>query len=398
MIRIDEIYNNTFWPWIRKNRPGFREFFCEPFGRSDPESVINYGRDDHREHNYIFFFDQEPIHLSIHTATFEQVVKLNQDINLGYYIDRKRYDPKNNVGVERISRSPDFNPGYIVTSERNSENVEHVCSKYNWKPLYYFFHGWAALDWYRGYDRTFLITPPDQRRITRTFIAPNRIVAGERQHRLEMLYHIFKNGMLHNHISCPATCPAENISIHDAVRPLIGRYPDIESVFAAQSLPINFEGETDHPMHSCWLSLFDQCAESLLYLVTETVATGRRHHLTEKTFKPIALGMPFVVVGTRGSLEYLRSYGFRTFEGIWDESYDQAEDSVRIERIASLLRSLDELPPEEKQYLFDQAQEVIQHNWNHFYGGGFEAILWQELQAMLHSIDNSYFPGGKSLG
>jgi hypothetical protein len=56
-------------------------------------------------------------------------------------------------------------------------------------------------------------------------------------------------------------------------------------------------------MHSCWLSLFDQSAESLLYLVTETVATGRRHHLTEKTFKPIAMGMPFVIVGTQGSLQ-----------------------------------------------------------------------------------------------
>jgi hypothetical protein len=121
-------------------------------------------------------------------------------------------------------------------------------------------------------------------------------------------------------------------------------------------------------------------------LVTETVATGRRHHLTEKTFKPIAMGMPFVIVGTQGSLKYLRSYGFRTFEHIWDESYDLAEDDVRIERIASLLRSLDELSPAGKQDLFDQAQQVIEHNWNHFYSGGFEAVLWTELQEMLNGI------------
>jgi hypothetical protein len=120
------------------------------------------------------------------------------------------------------------------------------------------------------------------------------------------------------------------------------------------------------------------------------VYTGRRHHLTEKTFKPIALGMPFVIVGTQGSLEYLRSYGFRTFEGIWDESYDSAEDSVRIERIASLLHSLDELPVEAKQHLFEQAQEVIEHNWNHFYHGGFERILWKELQEMLASIPQQF--------
>ena len=356
---------------------------------------MNYGRDDFYEHNYIFFFDQEPIHLSIHAGTFEQVTKLNADINAGYYINR-------NINItKKIDRPPGFvAPGFLVTSERDSENVEIVCKKYQWKSLYYFFHGWAALDWYRGYDRTFLIRPWTERAITKTFIAPNRIVAGERQHRLEVLYHIFKNKLLNNHISCPATCPVENVSIDNAVRPLVNQYPDIQSVFAQQTLPICFAGETDHPMHSCWLSLFDESAESLLYLVTETVATGRRHHLTEKTFKPIALGMPFVIVGTRGSLEYLRSYGFRTFEGIWDESYDLEQDEVRIERIASLLRSLDELSPEAKQDLFDQAQQVIEHNWNHFYHGGFERILWAELTEMLNSIDDdsSYFVSNKSTG
>jgi hypothetical protein len=280
-----------------------------------------------------------------------------------------------------------YSAGVLLTSEHDSENVEYVCEQFKWKPAYYFFHGWAALDWYRGYDKTFLIQPIRERIITKTFIAPNRIVAGERKHRLEMLYYIFKNGMTHNHISCPDICPAENISIHEAIKPLVAKYPDIESVFAAQTLPINFTGETDHPMHSCWLSLFDESAESLLYLVTETVATNRRHHLTEKTFKPIALGMPFVIVGTRGSLEYLRSYGFRTFGDIWDESYDSAEDDVRITRIAELLKSLDVLSAEAKQDMFDAAQEVIEHNWNHFYNGGFEAVLWTELNEMLNAIE-----------
>lgn len=364
MLRIDEIYNNTLWPWLRQHRPGIRVLMCDPFGRSDPDSVIGYGDSTVYEYNYIFFFDQEPIHLSIHTATFEQVRANNADFE--------------NKSI-----------GAICTSERNSDNVDTICAKYGWTSHYYFFHGWAALDWYRGYDKTFLITPVAQRTITKTFLAPNRIVAGERQHRIEMLYHIFKNRMLDNHISCPAVCPAENISIEAAATPLLAKYPDIQQVFAAQSLPINFAGETDHPMHSCWLSLFDEAAESLLYLITETVATGRRHHLTEKTFKPIALGMPFVMVGTKGSLEYLRSYGFRTFEGIWDESYDLAEDDVRIERIASLLRSLDELPQEAKQDLFDQCKEIIEHNWNHFYNGGFEAVLWTELNEMLNGIESN---------
>jgi hypothetical protein len=204
-----------------------------------------------------------------------------------------------------------------------------------------------------------------------------------------MLYWIFKNGLEHNHISCPLTCPAENISIFDAAKLLIHKYPDIEQVFDSAQLPRQFKGETDHPMHSCWLSLFDQCADSLLYLVTETVATGQRLHLTEKTFKPIALGMPFVIVGTRGSLQYLRSYGFRTFADVWDESYDQAEDGERIASVAKLLSDLDQLSESGRQHIHRQCQEIIEHNWNHFYNGGFEAVLWQELEDMLNGIESS---------
>jgi hypothetical protein len=386
MIRIDEIYDNTIWPWIRQHHPGVRLWWCEPFGRTDPESLVNYGSDDLVEHNYTLLWDQEPIHLNVHLPTFEEVVIKNQDLHQA--IDRR--NQLNQLAIDAGYSKPlnaNRHVGAIITSERDSDTVDAVCKQFGWRHYYYFFHGWAALDWYRGYDRTFLITPWQQRTISKTFLAPNRIVAGERQHRLEMLYWIFRLGMTDNHISCPDTCPAENISIMDAIQPLKKQYPDIESVFAEQSLPLNFAGETDHPMHSCWLSLFDQSAESLLYLVTETVATGRRHHLTEKTFKPIAMGMPFIIVGTQGSLRYLRSYGFRTFGDLWDESYDdEPDDHKRIEKVAHTLKLLDELG-EYRQAIFDSAHDIIKHNWNHFYNGGFEQILWQELQDMLNDIE-----------
>lgn len=350
------------WPWIRDHRSGLRMWMCEPFGRSDPDSLINFGSDTIQETGFVFFFDQEPFHSRLHRKTFSQVAKRNGDI-----------------------KQP---MAYVVTSDYNSEIIRHQCSIYDWKPLYYFFHGWAALDWYRGYDKTFLIEPWQQRSPTKTFISPNRIVAGAREHRMLMLYWIFKLGLQHNYVSCPLECPAEKISIYNlaAVLP----YSDASTVFRSVNLPMQFAGEVDHPMHSCWLSLFDQSKDSVLYLVTETVAQGRRIHLTEKTFKPIALGMPFVIVSTQGSLEYLRSYGFRTFDHVWDESYDQEPDDVlRIERVAQLIKSIDTKSLAEKQQLFRQCHSVIEHNWNHFYNGGFEKILWQELNTMLNDIEIS---------
>jgi hypothetical protein len=360
MIRIDEIYCNTFVPALQ-DLTGVGLHWFDPFGTTGFENIcsvppVGYHDAIHR----VVFWDQEPCHPELITEFFDKFIKVFRGNNIAKY------------------------PVTLVTSEHNSEYVQQICDTYDLKSQSYFFHGWAALDWYRGYNRTFLIKPPDQRRPTKTFLSPNRIIAGRRQHRIEMLYWIFKSRLGNNHISCPVVCPAENISIYDLAKQL--PYHDAETVFDSANLPRHFAGETDHPMHSCWLSLFEEAADSLLYLVTETVATGQRYHLTEKTFKPIAMGMPFVLLGTRGSLKYLRSYGFQTFEGIWDESYDDAEDHVRAQRIASLLRSLDELTPAGRQDLFEQCIPVIKHNWNHFYNGGFEQILWQELSDMLRNI------------
>ena len=110
MIRIDELYNNTIWPWMQANRPGIKMFFCDPFGRSDPDSLFNFGYDDSPESSYIFFFDQEPIHLNIHVPTFDEVVRRNTDVAW-----------------------PAQTPGAICTSERDSDNVDELCKKYNWK-------------------------------------------------------------------------------------------------------------------------------------------------------------------------------------------------------------------------------------------------------------------------
>ena len=354
MIRIDEIYYNTFLPVMQQHDTRAMHWF-DPFGSTKLKDLCSTPAINNLNNDAVryLFWDQEPLYKS----ALEQVLP----------IFSTTYDGQL----------------HLITSEKNSATADWAARTYNCNTHYYFFHGWAALDWYRGYNRSFQITPVEQRQIKKTFIAPNRIVAGERQHRLEILYYIFKYQLTNNHVSCPSVCPAEGISVHDAVLPLTSKYPDIEEVFKNQSLPINFKGETDHPMHSCWLSLFDESAESLLYLVTETVATGQRLHLTEKTFKPIALGMPFIIVGTQGSLQYLRSYGFKTFGDLWDESYDdEPDDSKRIEKIAQVLKLLDELG-EYRQAIFDSAQEIIKHNWNHFYNGGFEEVLWAELKTML---------------
>jgi hypothetical protein len=422
MIRIDEIYNNTFWPWVRDHIPGTRVYFCDPPGHTGTEHLFNLGSDDIVENNYVFMHDQEPVHLDTFEPLFIEVMLRNWDltaqlITVGLLADdritwpdpqfkidfqtwrkntpdsvvgpteffKKHYDSV--IELKKANAQYFVNVGHVVVSERG-EFVEQLCEKYQWIPHYYFYHGWACLDWFRGYDRSFLIARARDRSPTRTFISPNRIVGGKRDHRVLFLYNVFKNGLEHNHISAPRICSQENVDITSIAQKYTNVYQDITNVFDQAGLPRTFAGEDTQTMASCWLTNFDEAADSLVYVPTETVFFGRRLHITEKTFKAIALEMPFVLVAPAGSLEYMREYGFQTFGSIFDESYDTETDDIRrIEKVTRLLKELDSLTVRERQAIHRACLPIVEHNYNHFYGGGLADILWTELVTMLNNLE-----------
>jgi hypothetical protein len=363
MIRIDEIYNNTFWPWIEKHWKGTRTFFCDPPGHTNVENVLNFGFDDIPETQYIFFHDQEPVHLDAYKPLFDDIVRRTLDI----------YIPPQ---------------GHVVVSERG-EYVEQLEKTYNWRSHYYFYHGWACQDWFRGYDKTFLFNRARDRTPTKTFMSPNRIVGGMRDHRVLFLYNVFKQGLDHNHISAPRICQYEGVDIASIAQKYTNVYQDITDVFDQADLPRTFAGEETQQMTSCWLGNFAEVEDSLVYVPTETVYFGRRTHITEKTFKAIALEMPFVLVAPNGSLAYMREYGFKTFDTVFDESYDLETDDIRrVEKVTALLKHLDSLTLAQRLEIHIQCLPIVEYNYNHFYNGGLTDILWKELNAMLAGINN----------
>jgi hypothetical protein len=215
-------------------------------------------------------------------------------------------------------------------------------------------------------------------------MSPNRIVAGKRDHRVLFLYNVFKHNLDHNHISAPRICQYENVDISTIALKYCNIYPDIEQVFDSAQLPRLFDGEETQEMSSCWLTNFNEAKDSLVYVPTETVYFGRRLHITEKTFKAIALEMPFVLMAPAGSLEYMRSYGFKTFADVFDESYDEETDDIlRVEKVVKFLKDLDNLSVAERQEIHKKCLPIVEHNFNHFYNGGLTNILWQELLGML---------------
>jgi hypothetical protein len=340
MIRIDEIYSNVFLPFIKdKNYTALHWF--DPFGSTNYHDLCSQPIVDGVANRYIFW-DQEPFYKELLIKFLDQFKT---------YFD---------------------GPVTIVHSEYNSNDVDWLENTYNIKTCYYFFHGWAALDWYRGYDRSFL---HQDKKLQHTYLCPNNIVGGERTHRLELFSELGKRNLLNdNLISMPAVCPHESETVEQLLNNLSLFVPDVE-------LPLTIDSYDNHASNSHQITLWSQAGSTLVHVVTETVYKGRKNHLTEKTFKPIVLQQPFIVVGNRGSLQYLKRYGFRTFSDAWDESYDDADDATRVEKVAALL---EELEHADRDYLYELCLPAIKHNYNWFYSGGFERVLWDELVEMLN--------------
>jgi hypothetical protein len=98
-------------------------------------------------------------------------------------------------------------------------------------------------------------------------------------------------------------------------------------------------------------------------VVTETVFEYPYSFRTEKTWKPVAMGHPFVFVSNCGYYRDFRNLGFRTFNHLIDESFDMIEHSQdRIDRISDVVKDLcaQDLPA-----FLSAAEETCKYNQQH---------------------------------
>jgi hypothetical protein len=123
---------------------------------------------------------------------------------------------------------------------------------------------------------------------------------------------------------------------------------------------------------------------SFCFVVKETCFWDRKCHLTEKIFKPILSQMPFVLVGPAYNLSYLKSYGFRTFNDWWDESYDEIVDPVaRLAAIGTLIKHICSYSVSDLTQMLIKMTPVLEHNFNLFNSREFLKSAWQELSLNL---------------
>lgn len=109
----------------------------------------------------------------------------------------------------------------------------------------------------------------------------------------------------------------------------------------------------------------DAYIDTYFSMVTETVFAYPYSFRTEKIWKPIAMGHPFIVASNRGYYRDLHRLGFQTFGHVIDETFDLIDnDQDRIERIAQVV---DDLCQQDLAEFLDQCYNVCKYNQQHYH-------------------------------
>jgi hypothetical protein len=259
----------------------------------------------------------------------------------------------------------------LLHSEKRSDHVlkyqNHQCV-----PVYYWSHALISLDWFR-----FAQHVQQKKNIKKLFLIYNRAWSGTREYRLRFSELLIK---LDLHLHCRTTVnPIEpelgiHYELHRFKNPVWRPSTVLENFFPVSNARSHYSADFD---------IKDYEATDI-EVVLETLFDDSRLHLTEKSLRPIACGQPFILAGTYGSLEYLRSYGFKTFGDIWDERYDQVEDpEERLMRIADLLKQISNWMPAVRERKMAQARAIADYNKKHFFSEKFFKHVTEELKINL---------------
>jgi len=106
-------------------------------------------------------------------------------------------------------------------------------------------------------------------------------------------------------------------------------------------------------MYDSWLSVVSEASFS------EEDTTC---FISEKTFKPIAVGHPFIIYGNKHSLRYLRDLGYQTFSPYINEAYDDLNGWDRLIAIVKELERIKSFTNQQKVDWFKQIIPILKHN------------------------------------
>ena len=263
----------------------------------------------------------------------------------------------------------------LCHSEKNSKQLS-IYQDNGFVGVYWWSHGIIAQDWFRFAQHDPLLIKQD---IKHDFLIYNRAWSGTREYRLKFVEELLNQDLLPY---CKTTFSTTDNNVVYTDHQYSNPQFKIERIdIEHHIMPNNTNAESSADYVST------DYQTSAVEVVLETLFDDQRWHLTEKSLRPIACGRPFILAATPGSLQYLRSYGIKTFDGLIDESYDNIQDPVqRIEAIVKEMKRIAMLPQTQKKVLWNQLYEISKQNQVLFFSPDWNKTITQELK---QNIDNA---------
>jgi hypothetical protein len=122
---------------------------------------------------------------------------------------------------------------------------------------------------------------------------------------------------------------------------------------------INYHGAITSLGNIIPISTYNQAAFSIL---SETEHNNSVYMFTEKTAKVTLGRRVFVAFAGQGFLQLMRNAGFRTFDGIIDESYDLIEHDQ--DRWQAAFDQVLRLCESDQETILSQAKPILEHNFD----------------------------------
>jgi hypothetical protein len=110
-------------------------------------------------------------------------------------------------------------------------------------------------------------------------------------------------------------------------------------------------------------NFLDSYKECFCAVINETRFAQPFGYFSEKTTTAIESKLPVILVAPPRTLEYLKTFGFKTFDQWWDESYDLEEDhEERLIKIFKLIDFINDKSLEELKKIYDEMTDILEHN------------------------------------
>lgn len=258
----------------------------------------------------------------------------------------------------------------LLHSELNSQEIEQLSNTV--QPVYYWSHALIARDWFRYAEHDAVLK---SKQVNQTFLIYNRAWTGTREYRLFFADLLIDNDML---MHCQTSFNAVD-GIH------YSQHQFANSAFRPKHSLEHYLIPNTHPSWASADYNSVDYSQTMIEVVLETMFDDSRLHLTEKILRPIACGQPFLLASTPGALQYLKTYGFETFDPVIDETYDSIADPV--DRLCAIVDQMQKILTHDRpQWLQKELTARALYNQQRFFS---DAFFNQVIDEYRHNLNQA---------